>query len=247
MFCNRFMIRRLCDNSGQSPKPYIKPVSGFRKYISNKFLQFIQSYERILEKRFPRTFKIYRVFTIGTKDFTRDSLQYFRISRELFGGKRVNEFNYKELLVYFQTPKDMLRVGPVLLVSALPFTQYIVFPLAYLLPKQLLSHHFWTIEQRQRFQIIDQKKRLYYYRPVFRHIQSKLSTVSLEDNLQDKCGVVLAKLGSGTHPSVEQILDIKHIFTTNPFGLQNLKSRHLVLTLNLFQYNYKNCIKFRFN
>ena len=135
-------------------------------------------------------------------------------------------------MVYFQTPKDMLRVGPVLLISALPFANYIVFPLAYLLPKQLLSHQFWTTEQKEKFQIIDVSKRLHYYRPVFRHLQSKLNLVSLEDDLQEKCRLVLSKLESSTHPTEDQILDIKLLFITNPFGIQNLKSRHLVFFSN---------------
>ena len=175
------------------------------------------------------------IHTLGTKDFTSDCFQYFRISRELFAGKRVNQFNYNELIIYFQTPKDMIKVGPVLIIAALPFTQYIVFPLAYLMPKQLLCYHFWTLEQRQKFQIIDHNKRLYYYRPVFRHLQSKLSLVTLEDNLQEKCRLVFAKLGSGTHPSVDLILDIKNAFISNPYGLQYLKSRHLVIVLD---FNY---------
>lgn len=155
----------------------------------------------------------------------------------------MKEFSYSDLMVYYQIPKDILRVGPVLLVSALPFTNYIVFPLAYWFPKQLLSHHFWTIEQRQRFQAIDHTHRLHYYRPVFRNLQTKLTTIAAEDNLHDKCRLVLDKLGSGTHPSVDQILDIKTLFAAKPYGLECLKSGHLVKNRNQFN----NSIELRLN
>ena len=66
MFCSKYLSRRLCDNSRKPTDHYIKPISGLHKYISNKFVVFIQGYERILEKRFPKTFKIYQIFKIGS-------------------------------------------------------------------------------------------------------------------------------------------------------------------------------------
>ena len=63
MILRKQISRQFCDYRKQNN--YIKPISSFREFISKKFLQFIESYERILEKRFPKTFKIYRVFKIG--------------------------------------------------------------------------------------------------------------------------------------------------------------------------------------
>lgn len=160
-------------------------------------------------------------------------MEYFRISRELSYGKEVQDLNYKELMIYFKTPKDLLRVGPVLMLSALPLAQYVVFPLAFFLPKHLLSSHFWTIQQRIQFQVSDHTKKLYHYRPVFRQLQSKLSIVTIEDNLQEKCRKVFAKLGSGTHPTVDQVLEVKQLFIGKPYGLQFLTSRHLVFVLQI--------------
>ncbi len=160
-------------------------------------------------------------------------MQYFRVSRELSYGKEVQDLNYNELMLYFKTPKDLRRVGPVLLLSALPLAQYIVFPLALFLPKYLLSSHFWTIQQRIEFQVSDHTKKLYHYRPVFRQLQSKLSIVTIEDNLQQKCRQMFAKLGSGTHPTVDQVLEVKQLFIGEPYGLQFLTSRHLVFVLQI--------------
>lgn len=156
------------------------------------------------------------------------------MSRELIDGKAVNKFSYNDLMIYYQMPKDMIRVAPVLLITALPFTNYIIFPLAYWFPKQLLSHHFWTIEQKHNFQVIDHTKRLHFYRPVFRHLQSRLDSVTTEDHLQDKCRLVFAKLGSGTHPSLEQVIDIRQCFTSQPYGLNQLKAGHLVTLQSRF-------------
>ena len=59
----KVLSRRMSHKSGDD---YVKPITGFRKYISQKFMRFIESYERVLETKFPKTFKIYRVFTIGS-------------------------------------------------------------------------------------------------------------------------------------------------------------------------------------
>ena len=151
-----------------------------------------------------------------------------RISRDLSYGRQVHTLNYNELMVYFEIPKDLMKVGPVLLIAALPFANYVVFPLAYMFPKLMLSSHFWNLSQRINFQVQDHKRRLYYYRPVFRHLQSKLSLISNNDSLQTKCGNIFNKLGSGTHPDVEEILLVKQLFIDKPYALENLSSRHLV-------------------
>jgi hypothetical protein len=48
------------------------------------------------------------------------------------------------LQLYLNLPSDLIRTAPVLLISALPFAQNVVFPVALMFPKQLLSSHFWS-------------------------------------------------------------------------------------------------------
>lgn len=42
----------------------------------------------------------------------------------------------------------------------------------YVFPKQLLTSHFWSLQQRTQFAVNDQKARLHHYKPVFRLIFS---------------------------------------------------------------------------
>jgi len=46
--------------------------------------------------------------------------------------------------LYLNLPSDLIRTSPVLLISALPFAQNVVFPVALMFPKLLLSSHFWS-------------------------------------------------------------------------------------------------------
>jgi LETM1-like protein len=76
-----------------------------------------------------------------------------------------------ELELHFQMPRDMIRVAPVLVLSALPFANYVVFPMAYIFPRKLLCRHFWSLQQRADFAAIDLRKRLFNQRPVLRCLQ----------------------------------------------------------------------------
>lgn len=61
------IFRQISDKSSQKSlgNSYVKPLTGFRKYITNKLMKFVESYERILQKRFPSTFRVVQVFTFG--------------------------------------------------------------------------------------------------------------------------------------------------------------------------------------
>jgi len=196
---------------------------------------------------------------MGMKDFAKDLLEYFRISGELALGKTVRELSYNELLIYFQLPRDLIKVGPFIIISAAPFANYVTFPVAYMFPRQILSPHFWTIEQKINFALIDHRKRLRSYRPTFRHIQAKLDSVPetyvIDDNdgsgikkldsqkegdiiqLRKKCRAIFGKLGSGLHPTVEEILEVKFAFTKKPYGMLHLSSRHMSRLCKIYGIN----------
>lgn len=204
-----------------------------KRYVFDKFMQFVQGYEAILEKRFPRVFRVYQVFSVGTLEFYRDAKLYARISMDIRQGKSFRDLTSEEIDKYYSMPKEMIRVAPVLFISVLPFANYIIFPLAYMFPRQLLSSHFWSLQQKLDFALILHKQRLHRYRPVFRHLQLKVDSIA-EDNLRKNCSAIFSKLGSGIHPKTQEILHIKQLFVDQPFGLKNLSFNH---TMALCQMN----------
>ena len=50
--------------------------------------------------------------------------------------------------IYLYLPGELMRVTPVLLVSAFPFAQNVAFPLAMMYPNHLLSSHFYNENQQ---------------------------------------------------------------------------------------------------
>jgi len=220
-------------SQGQNPgeqsekTSYLKVKSTETKTaIGNRYLNFLEKYQEMLGKKFPGTMQVYRVFVVGFKDFLTEVKDYLAIKKRVVtssGG--VKELSLQELEIYFFMPKDMVRVGPVLLFSALPLAQYLVFPIAYYFPRHLLSSHFWTLQQKFEFAIENLRVRLQNYRPVLRHMQSGLERVT-DEKLKALTQDVLNKLGSGSHPTVRQIMAIKTLFETDAFSLQAIHGPH---------------------
>lgn len=73
--------------------------------------------------------RTYRDIKIGVKDFYMDMKMYFKIN-SIVNSKGIKALTRKEMELYSQMPKDMLKVAPVLIIAALPFMNYVIFPLA---------------------------------------------------------------------------------------------------------------------
>ncbi|XP_015931039.1 LETM1 domain-containing protein 1 [Parasteatoda tepidariorum] len=205
---------------------YVKPLTGVKEFLVQKCFAFVQGYEKILETKFPQAFKIYQVFSVGTKTLYSDIKEYIRISSSLSEGKSVRDLHRKELEVYFQVPKDLKKVAPVLLLAALPFANYVILPVIYLFPRQTLSSHFWSLQQKLDFAITYQRKKLYNYRPVFRHLQAQVNNIK-DINLKENCQALFYKLGSGVHPTTDEIVSLKPLFVNKPYGIFSMSRKHL--------------------
>lgn len=165
---------------------------------------------------------------VGVKDFYNDVKEYMKIIRRL--NTSANGFKCltrKEIELYHQMPKDMMKVGPVLLISALPFANYVVFPLAYLFPRHLLTSHFWNLQQKSEFTVLSLKDRLMHHRPVFRHLQEQLKSVKSHKSYEP-WKKILGMLGSGVQPSIEEILECQDLFADKPYSIAYLKRSHVV-------------------
>lgn len=96
-------------------------------------------------------------------------------------------------------------------------------------PRHLLTSHFWSLQQRIEFLELFLKDRTAYNRKIFRKLQENLNaTEGLPYHTE--FNYVLGLLGSGTHPTAEDILAVRDIFNTNPYDLNSLSSSHLVST-----------------
>ncbi|XP_055626249.1 LETM1 domain-containing protein 1 [Toxorhynchites rutilus septentrionalis] len=238
--CSRFVHqeqqKRDSDQHQQSPKEKLaakysrenvkRNVQG---YVFSRFFDYVKNYDKVLEKKFPSAMHVYRVFLVGVKDFFNDMKRLVKITKIVYTHDNdLRCLTRKEIELYYQMPRDMKKVAPVLLISALPFANYVVFPLAYMYPRKFLTSHFWSIQQKVDFAQEDLKQRLYYNRRVFRCMQAKLDVLrKAQDPLHEKFNSILGLLGSGLHPTSDEILNIQDLFVRPPFHLGHLSSVHL--------------------
>lgn len=100
-------------------------------YVFQRYIDYVKNYDKVLEKKYPAAMKVYRVFIDGVKDFFKDLITLFKTNKIVANSiNGLGALTRKELELYYQMPRDMRKVAPVLLLSAIPFGHYVVFPLA---------------------------------------------------------------------------------------------------------------------
>lgn len=94
-------------------------------------------------------------------------------------------------------------------------------------PRKLLTHHFWTLQQRSEFAVLNLQDRISYNMKVFRFLQSKLSQVKNDVNYE-RWRHVLGLIGSGTHPTAEEVISVQELFAHVPYKTSSLNYIHIV-------------------
>ncbi|XP_055706750.1 LETM1 domain-containing protein 1 [Phlebotomus papatasi] len=205
-----------------------------RGYVFTRYFDYLQNYDKVLEKKFPAAMHVYRVFMVGIKDFYADTKKFLKITRIANTSPNgLKALTRKELELYYQMPRDMMKVAPVLLISALPFANYVIFPLAYMYPRYFLTSHFWNIRQKSEFQQLFLKERIVHNRRIFRYLQAKLETLRPEAEDFSRLANILGLLGSGLHPTAQEILAAKPIFGKAPYQMSSLSSGHVATLCHL--------------
>uniref|UniRef100_A0A0P4WMU8 Letm1 RBD domain-containing protein n=1 Tax=Scylla olivacea TaxID=85551 RepID=A0A0P4WMU8_SCYOL len=207
--------------------------SRVQRYFLWRYLWYLRKFHESLKNEMPDTFKMFHIFTAGLKEFMFDFKELIKILVYLsLPGSTLDSLSRRELEVYYRMPSDMVRVFPVLVLSSLPFGQNVAFPIGYWFPRHLLCYHFWDIKQRHEFAVMGLKQRLFNARPVFRCLQAAILTMDEED--QDKCRTVFHKLGSGVHPTVEEIIALIPLFQGKPFHIRQIRAIHVNALLRLY-------------
>lgn len=151
-----------------------------------------------------------------------DTKMYYLVTTNLWTGKSLNDFTRKELEVYKQYPRDVWKVSPVLIISALPFANYIVFPIAYMYPKWFLSPQFWTSEQKEAIWGEQLAKRLGHCPVVLRNLRARHAHMDDDHPLQEKLKNMLNKIRHLQSLTVKEILALKPLFEDYPCHLEKI-------------------------
>lgn len=100
-------------------------------YAFDRVFNFTEKYAAKLEHRFPKAVKAYRLFTNGFKTFFKDFSLYAKYFKELrLKDLRLEDLSRKDLELYYWMPQECRKLMPMLVVSTLPFAQYVILPIA---------------------------------------------------------------------------------------------------------------------
>ncbi|RZB40615.1 LETM1 domain containing protein [Asbolus verrucosus] len=216
----------------------VEQVKKIRYHITRYYLKYMKNHVNALqkiEKNFPVAIRMYRVFSEGIKIFARDIKEYVKIARLIHAPGQRDKFQSltrREIELYHQMPKDMRHVTPILLLSALPIVCYVIFPIAYMFPRQLLSSHFWNLQQKSEFNLIILKSRIKHCQPLLSTLQNEIDKTK-NSKLHHEWIHILGMIGSGFRPKIEQILSCKELFRCPPLDLHYLSGRHVKHLLKL--------------
>ena len=213
------------------PKGHTTRKTAVKTKLFEKFLRYIQGYEVILEKLLPDVaFKFYKIFSNGTKLLFTDMKEFYwvfhQFSAKFNWEKACGTMTRKQLELYLTLPSELLRVAPVLVISAFPLAQNVIFPLALWAPKHLLSVHFWSDELKKEVDEKNLEFRQSYYRSVFRKLVKKFQPVSYKyepqsPRIKSFLLVVKGSINRNNPPSHNDAIECKvrdsmhHIYKTN--------------------------------
>lgn len=206
-------------------------VSNLKDYWFGRYVNYIQKYVVTLDKNFPKMMQLYRNFSNGIKDFYSDLQKYLSIlvKQNVEG---LDNLTRQEIQLAYTMPKDLKKILPVILISLIPFSNYIIMPSVFLFPRQLLTHHFWTPEQKASFMIYFHKKRFKHSRPLFYCMESKINYINNE-LLKIKWNGIIACLGSGEHPTIQNVISCITLFKSSPYSMNTLEHKHMKKLLGI--------------
>ena len=196
--------------------------------LFDRFFNYLRNYEAILQKLLPTiAFKAYKTFSDGSKSLFLDMKEFSAVYNALASSPdwqtAAKSLTRKQLELYLTLPPELRRVAPVLVVSALPFAQNVVFPVALMYPKLLLSSHFWSDQTKAEVREALITKRHSHYASVFK----RLIALDRKSRIVP-CRICIRQMINGSHPSTAEIMAMAPAFkSTERFSLRNLSTNHV--------------------
>jgi hypothetical protein len=200
-----------------------------RKFFE-RMLSFVETYgEKVLSNVLPKVaMDAVKLFSKGTKLLFGDMKEYTWVNHVLSETtnwqKACRSLSRKQLEVYLFLPGELLRVAPVLVLSAFPMAQNVVFPLAMMFPNRLLSSHFYSDKQLAESFLKQSRAKQIYYRSLLRDLH--LSTSKSPDNALRKILSFIFK--ENQTPEADQLLKLRPLFSQDgPAHINKLSAPHV--------------------
>ncbi|XP_050525025.1 LETM1 domain-containing protein 1 [Daktulosphaira vitifoliae] len=184
-----------------------------------------------VEKISPSAAKYARIGVFGCKYLYKDCQVLIFAYKKIFTSG-LSSLTYEELEMKYRLPMQLLRLTPILIFWPIPFTNFLLFPLAFIFPKYLLSEHFWSEEQLKQFWTHDQKKCYEQNVRIFEHLS--LMAEECSDDMLLKWFRVIECLAAGGVSPIDDIQYAIPVFSMFPYRFSTLPRQHITVLLKLY-------------
>ncbi|CAD5208963.1 unnamed protein product [Bursaphelenchus xylophilus] len=187
-------------------------------YGQNCQISIYRKYEKFLEKKYPKIYRVHRLVVDGCRDCVMDVRTLYRLNKDLKYGKRgLSEMNTKELMCLLQCPPELMRILVILVLLQFPIIGEGLIISAIFFPRFVLTRHFWTSHQKEEFW---QKTYDYTFRPRIKRLQE----FTEKENFSLESPVKLVDL------SVPHLLTLCRLHRSWPlYGCKGLEQRASVM------------------
>ncbi|KAK3082705.1 hypothetical protein FSP39_003229 [Pinctada imbricata] len=121
------------------------------------------------------------LFNLGVQELGQDTKVYYKISKEIEGGKSLDTFTYRELMLYRKMPDELFKAIPILILAVIPFGIYL-FAIVYFFPRTFLTSHFLSDELQREIYLDRHKKQLKFYGPLLKDMEAQLNPETRKTN-----------------------------------------------------------------
>jgi hypothetical protein len=181
-----------------------------------------------IRARYPNAYRNFMQIKNGSNRFVLETISFtktkFYLARD---EKHIQKMTWKEIEIYRQLPRDWRKVFPVTAIAAFPFLNYVILPLAFIYPEQLLCRHFWSEKQQIEFGERVLIKRLPLNKTVLNDLlvhTDKFSSDKIGKNLLID---TINKVHNGARLNEYDIIELSSILNKPEFGLSKLSGQHL--------------------
>ncbi|XP_052235103.1 LETM1 domain-containing protein 1-like isoform X1 [Dreissena polymorpha] len=216
--------RCLCTSHSNDPKDTIGPPIKAWKYVINKLNRLVEASERKLETNLPKVYKAYNTVKC-VRFIILDTRTYFSVATNMWTGRELHTFSRRELEIYQEMPRDLVKVVLLLLAWAIPVVGNGFLIIGYWFPRVFFTHHLWNESQKQQFGCHKLAHRINHYHQVLQAMDHK-AYKHTEGETRDALMAILDKLEHSDHPSPEELLSLKHLFESSPFSLEYLSTHY---------------------
>ncbi|XP_058717109.1 LETM1 domain-containing protein 1 [Poecile atricapillus] len=182
------------------------------------------SYERFLQRSFPRFYLLYSTFKTGIQTLFLEAKEIRRIKSKMSQQRLSSQqLPYREMERLRQFRRDVLKAIPIGIIAIPPFANFLVIVLMYFFPRQLLIRYFWTPKQQLEFLDAYDRIRRDSYGAVLRSLALAACSLPEPQPLQQLC----AQVQGGARPHLAQLLAVRNLFSGSLLALNRLQVDHV--------------------